>query len=332
MLYLPKVTNMANLRSITDKIFEILRGDNRNYNHKQGESASPASETTQPVDQVIQEKTGNNQKMTSAGSFPEMHLEPSQLIAGCGHSIGRQRDHNEDALFSLTTTIISDTTVIPFGLYIVADGMGGHKYGEVASAIAIRAMSNHILRKIFLPLLNQPPAVPQQSIQEIMQEGVQAAHHAIVRETPGGGTTLTAVLILGDQMTIAHVGDSRAYTISPDGRIEVLTRDHSLVKRLEELGQITAEEAAIHPQRNVLYRAVGQGEPFDAELITLPLPKSGYLLLCSDGLWGMVSDQEVYSIISTTPYPALASQKLVEAANTAGGTDNITALLVRLMA
>ena len=260
----------------------------------------------------------------------ENQLEPRQLLVGLGQSKGMQRDHNEDAIFSLTTTMVSDTSQIPFGLYIVADGMGGHKHGEMASGIAVRGLAGHIIRKLYQPLFSLPANTPDQSLQEIMQEGVQIAHQAILKETPEGGTTLTAVLILGDQMTIAHVGDSRAYSIFPDGTLNVLTRDHSLVKRLEELGQITAEEAAVHPQRNVLYRALGQGESFDAEIKTSSLPHKGHLLICSDGLWGVISGDKIFEIINTEPSPEKACQKLVAAANAAGGPDNISAILVRL--
>lgn len=258
------------------------------------------------------------------------HLEPPQLLAGIGQSVGKQRDHNEDALFSLTTTLVSDTSQMPFGFYIVADGMGGHKHGEMASGIAVRAMAGHVIRKLYTPLFGLPASTPEESLQEIMQEGVQIAHQAILKQTPGGGTTLTAVLILGDQLTIAHVGDSRAYVIKPDRSMEILTRDHSLVKRLEELGQITPEEAAVHPQRNVLYRALGQGETFDAEITTTSLPRQGDLLICSDGLWGVISESEIFDIITKTPSPEIACQNLVAAANVAGGPDNITAILVRL--
>jgi serine/threonine protein phosphatase PrpC len=225
---------------------------------------------------------------------------------------------------------VSDTNQIPFGLYIVADGMGGHKHGEMASGIAVRAMASHVIRQLYAPLFSLPSETPEQSLQEIMQEGVQIAHNTILTETPGGGTTLTAALILGDQLTIAHVGDSRAYAIHSDGSMEALTRDHSLVRRLEELGQITHEEAAVHPQRNVLYRALGQGEPFDAEIATSSLPHPGYLLICSDGLWGVISEAEISKIISETASPEVACQKMVAAANRAGGPDNITAILVRL--
>jgi len=260
----------------------------------------------------------------------QARLEPPQLVVGVGQSVGKVRDHNEDALLALTTTLVSDSTQIPFGFFIVADGMGGHKHGDMASGVATRAMASHVLRNFYLPLFNLSPKIPELSLQEILREGVEAAHRAIIKQAPGGGTTLTAMLIFANQLTIAHVGDSRAYAIKPDESLEVLTRDHSLVKRLQELGQITAEEAAVHPQRNVLYRALGQGEPFEAEITTFPLPSQGHLLLCSDGLWGVVSQSELLDAISSSPSPAEAAQKLVSAANQAGGPDNITAIIVRL--
>lgn len=256
--------------------------------------------------------------------------EPPQLIVGCAQSAGKQRDHNEDALFTLTTTLVNDYNNITFGLYIVADGMGGHQYGEVASSIAIRTMASSIVRKLYTPLLSPKPNPPDESLLEIMQEGVQEAHRAITKQVPGGGTTLTAALILGNQMTIAHVGDSRAYLIDDDSQFEALTRDHSLVNRLVELGQITTDEAAVHPQRNVLYRALGQGEPFDADINSLQMPESGYLLLCSDGLWSVVNETDLQRLVKESASPEEACQRMVEAANAAGGPDNISAILIRL--
>lgn len=257
-------------------------------------------------------------------------VQPPQLISACAQSIGLQREHNEDALFTLTTTLTSDHNHLPFGLYIVADGMGGHQHGEIASGIAVRSMASFIVERLFLPVLSVKPATPDESLQEIMQAGVQESHRTITKQVPGGGTTLTAVLVLDEQVTIAHVGDSRAYWISPDGSMEALTRDHSLVRRLEELGQITHEEAATHPQRNVLYRALGQGEPIDPDVKTLRLPQGGYLLLCSDGLWGVVPDEEIKRIVTNKTELDEACQALTDAANAAGGPDNITAILIRL--
>jgi serine/threonine protein phosphatase PrpC len=259
-----------------------------------------------------------------------IQLVTPQLIAGFAQSVGKQRDHNEDALFTLTTTLISDTRQIPFGLYIIADGMGGHEHGEVASAIAIRAMAGYVVRELYLPIFNLIDRPPRHSVQETMEMGVEEAHDSVLKKNLGGGTTLTAALILGERMTIAHVGDSRAYLIDMDRNVEVLTRDHSFVTRLVELGQITSQEAAVHPQRNVLYRALGQGEPFVPDIITSPLPSPVYLLLCSDGLWGVVEQDEIVDIIFSTPSPEQACRKLIEAANSAGGPDNISAILVRI--
>ena len=257
-------------------------------------------------------------------------LDAHYLVAGYAQSVGKQRDHNEDALFELTTMLSGENAHIPFGLYIVADGMGGHQHGDIASGTAVRAMAGYILRKLYLPLLDLSQGPPSEPLQEIMQNGLYEAHKVIPKYAPGGGTTMTAVLIMGAQITIAHVGDSRAYAVYADGHMQVLTRDHSLVKRLEELGQLTAEEAAQHPQRNVLYRALGQVEPFEPDITTFPLHHPGYLFICSDGLWGVVGEREIYRLIATNPLPEQACMKLVEAANAAGGPDNITAVLVRM--
>lgn len=270
------------------------------------------------------------QQPVAAAKPKKSPMDPPQLIVGCAQSVGMQRDHNEDSLLTLTTALSSGDSNMPFGLYIVADGMGGHQHGELASATAVRVLGAHTIGELYSPLFSTNPTSPSASIQEIMDEGVQAAHRQILREVQGGGTTLTAILIRDGQMTIAHVGDSRAYAISDGGKVEVLTRDHSLVQRLVELGQITDEEAAVHPQKNVLYRALGQGEPFSPDIRTIPTPQDGYLLICSDGLWGVVPEEEITRIIFESANPQEACSALVAAANEAGGPDNITAVLVHL--
>jgi serine/threonine protein phosphatase PrpC len=288
-----------------------------------GTNQEPSNDiSTQPI---TEEEISINKDAPATGD-----LDPPNLAVSCGQSVGKQRDHNEDSVFALTTTFTSENRNIPFGLYIVADGMGGHQHGEVASGIAIRVMAKHIVQKLYTPLLNVEPAQPDLSLQEIMQEGVQEAHQRILNQVPGGGTTLTALLILGDQLTIAHVGDSRAYRLDSENGMDALTRDHSLVKRLVELGQITMEEAAVHPQRNVLYRALGQGEPFEADIHTMHMPEHGYLLVCSDGLWGVVPEEDIYRMITSTPNLDEACEALIESANKNGGPDNISAILVRL--
>jgi protein phosphatase len=258
-------------------------------------------------------------------------FEPVQFIVASGQSVGRQRELNEDCLFTFANTVAGNSSNPPFGLFIIADGMGGHQYGEVASNTAIRTISGYVMKKFHNSLFNIPTQPVDESLQEILQAAVMEAQRAVLREAPGSGTTVTAALVLGQQLTIAHVGDSRAYLLYNSQRMEAITRDHSLVRRLEELGQITAAEAAVHPQRNVLYRAIGQGETLESDVVTTPFPIGGYLLLCSDGLWGLVPDDEMRRIVYDASTLQTACQNLVAAANNAGGHDNISVILAQLI-
>jgi PPM family protein phosphatase len=278
--------------------------------------------TTAPLD---------DQQLQSIISSTSARFDIQQLIAAGGQSVGKQRDLNEDSLLAITSTLAGNTGNTPFGLYIVADGMGGHQFGEVASNAAIRTVAGTVMRKFHPYLFNLKPEPLDESLQEIMQLAVSEAQKVIQREAPGSGTTLTAALILGQQVTIAHVGDSRAYMIYSDGRIETITRDHSLVKRLEELGHISPDEAANYPHRNVLYRALGQGELLEPDIFTIPFPSAGLLMLCSDGLWGVISDEDLLRAVREAPNLQRACQNLVAAANAAGGPDNISVVLVQLV-
>ncbi len=282
--------------------------------------SAPNKVSTNPLD--------GRQNDQSPASIP--HIEPQQLIFGCGQSVGKQREHNEDSIFSISIAMGGETGSSPLGLFVVADGMGGHQYGEVASSAAARTLSGYIL-KHFHPFLFNSAGLMDESLQELMRSAINEAQKAVTQAAPGSGTTLTAALVLGQQVTIAHVGDSRAYAIHPYGGGEALTRDHSLVKRLEELGQISSEEAAIHPQRNVLYRALGQGEVLEADVFTAPFPQAGYLLLCSDGLWSVVNDNSIFSAVNTAKDLQSACLSLVAAANEAGGPDNISVIVAKLI-
>lgn len=273
----------------------------------------------------------SDQQIQSILQGTKAQFDLPQLIAASGQSVGKQRELNEDSLLSLTTTLAGNSGSLPFGIYIVADGMGGHQYGEVASNAAIRIVAGHVLRKFQPYLFSIRPSPPEESLQEIMQTAVREANKIIQSEAPSSGTTLTAALVLGQQVTIAHIGDSRAYHIYPDGRAEVITRDHSLVKRLEELGHISPTEAENYPHRNVLYRALGQGEILEADVFTVSFPQKGYLMLCSDGLWSVITDQDITKIIREAPNLQRACQDLVEAANTAGGPDNISVIIAQMI-
>lgn len=292
------------------------------FGKKQTTVKGQDSANTAPLSESQIQAIVNNQN-------PRFDLQ--QLIAASGQSVGKQRELNEDSLLALTATMAGNAGNVPFGLYIVADGMGGHQFGEVASNAAVRTVAGYILRKFHPYLFQIKTDTMEESFQEIMQTAVGEAQRVIQREAPGSGTTLTAALVVGQQMTVAHVGDSRAYFIFPDGRIETITRDHSLVKRLEELGHITPEEAANYPHRNVLYRALGQGEILDPDIFTVGFPQPGYLMMCSDGLWNVVAEQDLVRSIVDAPNLQRACQNLVSAANAAGGPDNISVVLVQMI-
>ena len=144
---------------------------------------------------------------------------------------------------------------------------------------------------------------------------------------PGSGTTLTCALVIDGRAYLAHVGDSRAY-LYHNQTLKQITRDHSYVDKLVELGQLTVEAAAVHPQRNVLYRAVGQGEQLEIDLHILDLKSGSRLLLCCDGLWGMLGDSIIQAILASGQSPQSTCDALIAAANEAGGKDNITAVIV----
>ncbi len=273
----------------------------------------------------------SDQQIQSIIHGQNVQFDMQQLIAATGQSVGKQREHNEDSLLAITTTMAGKTTNIPFGLYMVADGMGGHQFGEVASNAAIRVIAGQVMRKFHTYLFAVPTQQPEESLQEIMENAIKEAHRVVQKDAPGSGTTITAALVLGQQVTIGHVGDSRAYAIYPAGRVEQLTHDHSLVKRLEELGHLNKEEAATFPHRNVLIRALGQGDTLDVDVFTIPFPRNGTLMLCSDGLWGVVADHELMRSLTEAPNLQRACQNMVAAANTAGGPDNISVVLVQMI-
>ncbi len=297
---------------------------------KNEQQANPEPEK-QPVLEAATTAPLSDLQVNAIINSQNLKYEMKQLVAAVGQSVGKQRDHNEDSVLAITTTISGGSESIPFGVYIVADGMGGHQFGEVASNAAVRIMGGIIMKRFHSYLFNLPTQNLQDPLQDLMEEAVREAHEYVQREAPGSGTTVTAALVLGQQVTIAHVGDSRAYSIFPDGRVDPITRDHSLVKRLEELGHLSKDEAANFPHRNVLIRALGQGETLEADIFTIPFPQTGYLMICSDGLWGVVDEQDLHRALIQSPNLQRACQMMVESANAAGGPDNITVILAQMI-
>ncbi len=264
---------------------------------------------------------------------PETVISSSNehLLFGQATDVGMVRTNNQDAVFSFVSTSRSSQQRPDFGLFVVADGMGGHHDGEKASAITASMVASYITHYIFLPMLNSDEDTERVPVTESMISAVQKANADIITKVPDGGTTLTAVAVIGDLAYVAHVGDSRIYLVTKDN-IEQITRDHSLVQRYVELNLLTREEASVHAQKNVLYRALGQSETLEVDALTRRLPPNSKLMLCSDGLWNLVSDEEIMDIVSKHSNPQEACDKLVALANAHGGSDNITVILLRIPA
>jgi protein phosphatase len=299
-------------------------------NKSEEELRSPSSATEAEMLPGDLESPGSAKiKSGDQNSAEFLGLENPQILVGAAQSKGIQRTNNEDALYTLTGNVLSNGRAIKFGLYAIADGMGGHENGELASSLAIGIFSEHIVKSIYIPLLAETGNQIDRSIQEIMREGVIMAHQAIKRAALGGGTTLTALLVIGDQATLAHIGDSRAYSFIK-GKLDLLTHDHSLVKRMEEIGQLSPDEASVHPKRNLLYRAVGQGDNIEPDITSFSLAEGPILMLCSDGLWGVVDENVLKGALRKSAEPHIICQSLVDAANAAGGPDNISVIMVRL--
>ncbi len=250
------------------------------------------------------------------------------LLVAHATDVGLVRSHNEDASLIIESVFEGDQAKETMGLFVVADGMGGHQAGEVASALAARIVASALMQAIYIPYLQQAThQADQLPLAEALEQAVEAANQAVHDQVPGSGTTLTCALIIDARAYLAHVGDSRAY-LYYNQELKQVTRDHSYVDKLVELGQISAEAAAVHPQRNVLYRAVGQGDQLEIDILWQDLPIGGRLLLCSDGLWGMLSDSVLQAILASARTPHDACQQLIAAANEAGGRDNITVVVI----
>jgi serine/threonine protein phosphatase PrpC len=243
--------------------------------------------------------------------------------------VGRSRTLNEDSLFTLELVANMQSVSHPLGVYVVADGMGGQAAGEVASSTVVNLIAARAITDLAAGRTEggRPDRLPW------LEEVVAAANQKVfdMREAAGTdmGSTLVLAVLEGDQAFIGHVGDSRIYRINAKG-IERLTVDHSLVERMVAIGQITAQQARTHEQRNVIYRAMGDRAQVETDTAVHRLAAGDKLLLCSDGMCGPVEDQRIFDIVARAPDPQAACEALIEAANDAGGPDNITAVLVEI--
>ena len=287
-----------------------------------------------------------------------------RLTAADKSDVGKQRDQNEDCAYKR----IESSEEGDRGLFVVADGMGGYKAGEVASKLAVETISQN-LDSFFKPISDQPTikldisdmkeatkkaALAEDNskqktrklsetpvafaVEDQLKSAIQQANGAIVRygekktAARGLGSTVTAVLVQNNNAYIANVGDSRTYLLR-DKKLAPLTRDHSLVARLVESNQITADEIYTHPQRNLIYRSLGAGhKTVEVDIFHETLKSGDALLLCSDGLWEMVRQQDLLRLLNEESSPQKICDQLIELANINGGEDNITAVVVHVNA
>lgn len=250
--------------------------------------------------------TNSSTRNTSSPRNDTSSVEVVSSYYGSRTEIGNVREHNEDSL-----------TVLP-PLFAVADGMGGHEAGEVASEITINTLND---------------LAPQSADAEALARAVVAANLNVIKAPSQGvgregmGTTLTAAILEKERLVIAQVGDSRAYLLH-NGSLQQLTRDHSLMADMIEAGQLTEAEARVHPNRSVITRAIGSDPHMQPDLYELNVETGDRLLLCSDGICGMIEDHEIASIMRQAPSAQSCADQLVEAAIAVGGFDNATAVVV----
>ncbi|MBJ6762749.1 Stp1/IreP family PP2C-type Ser/Thr phosphatase [Myxococcaceae bacterium JPH2] len=240
--------------------------------------------------------------------------------------VGRKRQHNEDAML----------VDVPLGLYMVADGMGGHAAGEVASARATEVVKQHVSanRHLLKDLASNPTADSRSAAAALVEVAVQRACADIYRTAMtdstkrGMGTTFVCLAVGGNKGVIGHVGDSRVYLVR-HGQCHRLTEDHTLVAAQLKAGTITKEQAATSQYRNVITRAVGIQESVQVDTLIVDLMPGDVFILCSDGLHGYIEDEEILPLVAGLP-PVDLPRRLIDMANERGGKDNITAVVVKV--
>jgi len=265
-------------------------------------------------------------------SAPARSLKP---IHGQATHPGRRYPRNEDAVVTFTFDKEQAGRAVPIGFYLVADGMGGHDAGDVASRTVNQIVTDWVIKTSVLPDLRKATRklTTEHVPGELLSQAIRQANDTLLRRAQATGSdlgsTVTAALVIGDVATIASVGDSRAYLLRA-GRLEQITQDHSLVARLLDARVIAPEEVRSHPQRNQIYRCLGHKPEVKVDVFTVQLRRGDRLILCSDGLWEMVLDPQIRQIVERSRSPQQACDALVEAANRAGGDDNITVVVVEM--
>lgn len=242
---------------------------------------------------------------------------------------GKVRKNNEDSLLCMELSRMNQGIIQPICLVAVADGMGGHASGELASSKVIEAIAQ--IGAFELVALQNPS---YEEFDEWIKRAVDSANQAVFEARKDAnndmGSTLVLGLIVGSQAYLGHIGDSRIYLITQDV-IKQLSTDHSLVQHLVSIGKISPGEARVHPQRNVIYRSLGEKPDADADYFFQQVFPEDRLLFCSDGLTNLVDDQKIQEIVLAAPSAQAACDQLIEEANSCGGEDNISVLVVKVL-
>ncbi len=261
----------------------------------------------------------------------------ARIAVASATDVGQTRmgERNEDSSGTFSLTLNFDSHAQPVALAVVADGLGGHANGQDASRLVVRTVIEHVIRSVTLPFLGMPAdgQATIEGMEHILTEAARAANTALYAANEESqadmGATLVAALLYGESACVANLGDSRGYVYDEAG-LRRITTDHSLVEQLISGGLIQPEERYTHPQRNQIFRSIGNDAEIEVDMFVQRLAPGMRLLLCSDGLWEMVRDDEIAHILAETPDLQQACDALVAAANANGGEDNITAVLVAI--
>ena len=275
------------------------------------------------------------QPAQNQSSFPNgVHL----LAAGNSDAGDvRRSEPNEDSVLILQLQRVHESNAAPAGIFIVADGMGGHDYGQVASHMAVNLIAERMTRELLgAPLQSERNGEPVPEAQEddlvgLLRGTIEEANLTLCQKNQHDktdmGCTLTGFMIVGEHAYIANVGDSRTYMVR-GGQIYKLTTDHSLVGQLVAGGLIEPDDVYTHPQRSQIFRSLGDKPNVQIDIFKQQLLPGDILLSCSDGLWEMVRDPQIEGILNSAPDPQTASAQLLDMANTNGGEDNVSAVIV----
>ncbi len=291
-----------------------------------------AEQPTIDMKDMIYGASGGNLDQTEPYAVHHLNGQHLGFLVGTRSDPGIKRKYkpNEDSLFAAQGVISMSPLPQVFGLFVVADGMGGHANGEDASRLAIQTIADYML-----PLLTKKTPLQSEQYTQLLVEGIQqanlAVHQSNMQQHGDMGTTVTATLLVDTVAHVANVGDSRTYLYRPQEGLRKVTNDHSVVASLVEAGIIKPDDIYTHPKRNQIYRSLGEKAAVEVDSFTVQLQAGDKLLLCSDGLWDMVRDPKIEAVIKNAdPNPSITGEALIQSALDGGGEDNVSVIVIHI--